>query len=93
MEWIAAMLEHGGSTIYSRDFSFHRLLSSGEEGTGGIIYKDTVDNIKDADAIGAAAGGLVGTLAPGLGTAAGAAAAGGGASLGAAVGALIDWLW
>lgn len=92
MERIAMMLEHGASTIYSRDFTFHRLLSSGGGG-GGVIFKDTVDHIKDADAIGAAAGGLVGTLAPVVGTAAGAAAAGGGASLGYAVAALIDWLW
>jgi hypothetical protein len=95
LEWIAQMLEHGESTIYSPDFSFHRMLRSGSSGSGQVIARerDTVDTIKDADAIGAAAGGLVGTVVPGLGTAAGAAAAGGGASIGAAVGALIDWIF
>jgi hypothetical protein len=95
MEWIARMLEDGASTIYSRDFAFHRLLASGTT-TGATVIareRDTVDGIKDTDEIGAAAGGLVGTLAPGVGTAAGAAVAGGSASLVYALGSLIRWLF
>jgi hypothetical protein len=87
------MLEHGASTIYSSDFSFNRLLQS--DGAGRVVAQErVVDNIKDADAIGAAGGGLVGTvILPAVGTTAGAAAAGGGASLGVAIVSLIEWFF
>ena len=66
LEQVADILEDGAGTIYSPDFSFYRTLRSGVSAK----KKDAVDTIKDADAIGATAGGLVGTLIePGGGTA------------------------
>ena len=90
LEQVADILEDGAGTIYSPDFSFYRTLRSGVSAK----KKDAVDTIKDADAIGATAGGFVGTLIePGGGTAACAAAGGAGASAGAAIGELINWLF
>ena len=90
LQWIVTMLEDGAATIYSADFGLHRTLRSGD---AVARERDTVDTIKDADAIGATGGGFAGTIIPGVGTAAGAAAGGAGASAGAAIGALIDWLF
>lgn len=90
MEAAAQILEDGADSIYSPDFSFHRTLRSG---TARAAQKDTVDGVKDADAIGATGGGFAGTVIPGVGTAAGAAAGGAGASAGYAIGAFIGWLF
>lgn len=92
LAWISHMLEDGASTIYNRDHSFHRTLAPDASG-GTRREKDSVDNIKDGDALGAAAGGMAGSLIPALGTATGAACVGGGMSLGVALGELIDWLF
>jgi hypothetical protein len=90
LEWILMMLEDGAATIYSPDFGFQKIVQSGH---AVARERDTVDTIKDADAIGATGGGFAGTIIPGVGTAAGAAAGGAGASAGAAIGELINWLW
>jgi hypothetical protein len=90
LEWVLKMLEDGAATIYSADFGFHKIVQSGR---AIARERDTVDTIKDADAIGATGGGFAGTLVPGVGTAAGAAAGGAGASVGAAIGELINWLF
>ena len=90
LDWIARMLEHGAATIYAADHPFYRTLRSG---TTVARERDTVDGIKDADALGATGGGFAGTVIPGVGTAAGAAAGGAGASLGYGIAALVDWLF
>lgn len=88
LDWILRMLEDGAGTIYSPDFGFYKIVQSGH----AVAY-DAVGNIKDADTIGATAGGFAGTIFPGLGTAGGAASVGAGASAGAAIGELIKWLF
>jgi hypothetical protein len=88
---VARMLEDGRDSIYSPDFSFYRRMDP--NGRAGATLRGTVDDIKDADAIGATGGGFVGTVVPGLGTAAGAASAGAGASAGAAIAHFVDWLF
>ena len=103
LEWIAKMLEDGELSIYSPDFSFHRLLASGTAGSGvasgtagsgQVIARDATGNIKDADAGGAVAGGFIGTvILPVVGTSGGAAATAGGASLGQALVELVAWLF
>lgn len=90
MEVAARILEDGAGSIYSPDFGFYRTLGEGQSATA---KKDTVDTIKDADSLGAVAGGGVGLVVAGVGAGPGAAAGAAGASAGAAIGALIDWLF
>jgi hypothetical protein len=99
MEVAAQILEDGRSSIYSPDFSFYRLLEEGKD-LSHTAARDAVDNISDADAIGAAAGGIAGAIAGAAGGPAGSATGaqigavviGGGASLGAAIGSFINWI-
>ncbi len=90
IEFAARMLEDGKSSIYSSDFPFYRML---REGPRGRAARRPIDDIKDADAIGAAAGGGIGVFVGGVGAGPGAAAGGAGASAGAAIAHAIDWLF
>jgi hypothetical protein len=89
VEFAAQMLEDGRSSIYSPDFPFYRML---REGKRGRATRAAVDDIKNADTIGAAIGGGIGVFVGGVGAGPGAAATGGGASAGAAIGHAIRWL-
>ena len=91
LEWIIRMLEDGASTIYSADFGFHRMLSSGRS---VAKENDPVKGIVEADELGAAGGGCAGTwVFPGVGTAGGAATFATAASAGFAIGEFLGWLF
>jgi hypothetical protein len=92
MEMAARILEDGQNSIYSPDHSFYRLLQGGAT-RAGAKERDVIDNIKDSDTMGAAAGGGVGILVGGIGAPAGAAAGAAGASVGVAIGSLIRLLF
>lgn len=90
MDFAARILEDGASSIYSPDFGFYQTLS---EGQSIIAKKGAVDVIKDADSLGAVAGGGVGVFVGGVGAGPGAAAGAVGASAGAAIAQLMRWLF
>lgn len=90
LEVAAQILEDGRSSIYSPEFPFYRMLNEGKRGRAS---RKPIDDIKDADVIGATAGGGVGVIVAGVGAAAGAAAGGAGASAGAAIAHVINWLF
>jgi hypothetical protein len=88
MEVAARMLEDGKSSIYSPDHPFYRMLQEGRTRAA----RKPIDDIKNADTLGAVAGGGVGVFVGGVGAGPGAAAGGAGASAGAAIVHLINWL-
>ena len=88
MDFAARMLEDGQSSIYSPEFPYYRMLEEGQRGARSVK-----EDIKDADTLGAVAGGGVGVFVGGIGAGPGAAAGGAGASAGAAIGHAILWLF
>ncbi len=90
MEFAAQILEDGRTTIYSPEFSFYRML---REGKRARAERKPIEDIKDADTLGAVAGGGVGVFVGGIGAGPGAAAGGAGASAGAAIAHAIRWLF
>jgi hypothetical protein len=90
MEVAAQILEDGRSTIYSPDFPFNRMLRAGDQTRAS---RKPIDDIKNADTLGAVGGGGVGVFVGGVGAGPGAAAGGAGASAGAAIAHAILWLF
>lgn len=91
LDSVALMLEDGRDSIYSTDHPFYGIIAEGADDPEAVA-RDTVDNVKDADAIGGALGGGAGLIVAGVGAGPGAAAGAAGASVGAIVGSVIAWL-